>query len=92
MHQLYQQFVLGPLRQSGPFTVQYLNLESRQPAVHINVTVRGSRAPGWDGIDEQIRTWLCEYDGRDFMGFGGIFVMHLTDQAGASRTVTITGC
>jgi len=92
LHQLYNQYVTGPLQYRRPFAIRFLDFHSRQPAVQINATVEGSRAPGWDGVDEQVRTWLCEGDVRDFIGFGGVVVMHLTDGGGASRTVTLTGC
>lgn len=84
-------FVLGAGRHYGPFTVE--RMVNRQPALHVYVTVQGSRTPEqWDGVEEQVRTWMCAMDGRAFTNFGGVLVMHVTDEAGASRTVTISEC
>jgi hypothetical protein len=92
IHHLIDQYLTGSLQYRWPFAIRFLDPHSRQPAVQVTATVEGSRAPGWDGVDEQVRTWLCEGEVRDFIGFGGVIVVHLTDGGGASRTVTLTGC
>lgn len=93
VHVLTAAYYSGHFQYYRPFTIRYVNIHSREPTLEMTAVAERNLTPEeWGGVEEQVRTWMCGTDGRDFIGFGGVIVVRVTDPGGTSRTVTLTSC
>ena len=93
VHVLTTAYYSGQFQYYRPFTIRYVNIHSREPNLEMTAVAERNLTPEeWGGVEEQVRTWMCGTDGRDFIGFGGVIVLRVTDPRDASRTVTLTSC